>query len=125
MYKINWCVHHFKPKGPRHKATVWISQLCFVPALCVAMSEAIVCPLEFIVFPLLTTATACMSVVIWSSTRCGKDQLSFGSHCHLKQKKTTALPLLKKPLDKLSQGSRNQCQPKPLATTTTDNPPVH
>ena len=59
------CVHHFKPRWPRQKATVWISQLCLwtiACTLCVTMSNAIVCPLEFIVFPLLTIAAACMGV---------------------------------------------------------------
>ena len=84
------CVHRFKPRWPRQKATVWIFQLCLwtiASTLCVTMSNAIVCPLEFIVSvysQLLLLAWE--SIVMWSSTRCGKDHPSFCSHCRIKQK---------------------------------------
>ena len=84
------CVHCFKPRWPRQKATVWIFQLCLwtiASTLCVTMSNAIVCPLEFIVSvysQLLLLAWE--SMVMWSSTRCGKDHPSFCSHCRIKQK---------------------------------------
>ena len=51
------------------------------------MSNAIVCPLEFIVSvysQLLLLAWE--SMVMWSSTRYGKDHPSFCSHCRIKQK---------------------------------------
>ena len=69
--------------------------------MCVALSDAIGCPLEFIIFPLLTIIAGCMGIsariainhvwtepaVVWFIVAANKGQ-----------KKTAALRLLKKPL---------------------------
>lgn len=97
-------------------------------ALHVAMSDAIGCPLEFIVFPLLTFSAACMGVnahvainemwkeptILWLIVASNK-----------RQKKTAALRLLKKPLEQIEcmEAENWRRQQKQLATTTTDSPP--
>ena len=75
-------------------------------AMCVALSDAIGCPLEFIIFPLLTIVAGCMGInahisinemwnepsVIWFIVAANKGQ-----------KKTAALRLLKKPLEEIEE----------------------
>ena len=95
---------------------------------CTVQLDAIGCPLEFIVFPLLTIAAACMGVnahvaingmwkepaIVWFIVVPNKGQ-----------KKTAALRLLKKPLEEIecTEAENWRRQQQQLATTTTDNPP--
>ena len=97
-------------------------------ALCVALSDAIGCPLKFIVFPLLTIAAACMGVnahvainEMWKEPAI----LWFIVASNKGQKKTAALRLLKKPLEEIEyiEAEKWRLHQQQLATTTTDNPP--
>ena len=90
------------------------------------MSDAIGCPLEFIVFPLLTFAAACMGVNLcscghqWDVERTSHHLV----HCSLKgQKKTAAFRLLKKPFEETEymeaeKWRRQQNNLQPQAPTT-------
>ena len=74
--------------------------------MCVALSDAIGCPLEFVIFPLLTIIAGCMGInahvainqmwtepaIVWFIVAANKGQ-----------KKTAALRLLKKPLEEIEE----------------------
>ena len=74
--------------------------------MCVAFLDAIGCPLEFIIFPLLTIIAGCMGInahvainqmwtepaIVWFIVAANKGQ-----------KKTAALRLLKKPLEEIEE----------------------
>ena len=74
--------------------------------VCVALSDAIGCPIEFIVFPLLTMIAGCMGVnahislnQMWREPSI----LWFIIAANKGQKKTAALRLLKKPLQDIEE----------------------
>ena len=74
--------------------------------VCVALSDAIGCPIEFIVFPLLTIIAGCMGVnahiainTMWREPAI----LWFIIAASKGQKKTAALRLLKKPLQEMEE----------------------
>ena len=96
-------------------------------AMCVALSDAIGCPLEFIIFPLLIIVAGCMGInahisinemwnepsVIWFIVAANKGQ-----------KKTAALRLLKKPLEEIEEEEErawHSQQQKPCGSS--DTPP--
>ena len=113
-------------KGKKHLC--WYSTVLCEPLLmlCITMSDAIGCPLEFIVFPLLTFAAACMGVNLcscghqWDVERTSHHLV----HWSLKgQKKTAAFRLLKKPFEETEhmeaeKWRRQQNNLQPQAPTT-------
>ena len=74
--------------------------------MCVALSDAIGCPLEFIVFPLLTIIAGCMGINAHASINQMWNEpaiIWFIVAANKGQKKTAALRLLKKPLEDIEE----------------------
>ena len=94
--------------------------------MCVALSDAIGCPLEFIIFPLLTIIAGCMGInahtainqmwtepaIIWFIVAANKGQ-----------KKTAALRLLKKPLEEIEEREERAWQQTQTQRSTSNTTP--
>ena len=85
------CVYTISSQGDQDKKQLCEFSNCVcepLPALCVSLclmqSSVPLSSLYSLYSQLLLLAWE--SMVMWSSTRCGKDQPSFCSHCHLKQR---------------------------------------
>ena len=128
------CVYTISSQGDQDKKQLCEFPNCVcepLPALCVSLclmqSSVPLSSLYSLYSQLLLLAWE--SMVMWSSTRCGKDQPSFCSHCCLKQRtkeNRISSTLEETPWQdwvhgsgKLAMSAQTNCK------TTTDNPPVH